>query len=389
MSYAHLRHVSAKLSPVAQMVLRTTSEEVLDSLAPPERAVGVASMEFQKYVVRHRHHITHLSLLIDDERYEGMIHVIPSLERLKSLDIRTSLGEIHTWLFGDEVCDRLETLSLVGSVVTVDHGKTFRNLKRLILVSGSFLNIDFHVGSFSKLEYVHLECHSLECSVAELPQSILMLRIAVPNCPPQVFTGVCCLNNIRHLSLDCCRLQYLPEALGHLKTLETLSVRGNYLTIFNDRGERDGEALPIHNMQNLRCLDISDNICMSLSEENVVFPESLQYLDVRSITSTYYEPGFFDSMVTPNLTCLYTTHLPSRRVIVERMQNLRKIVYAPPQRVFTAVERMIHLLNPDFPSAWPTPLLYGQHLPTTLEGLELFIEGLTMPFEDLVRYKDL
>jgi len=328
-------------------------------------------------------------LLLDDERYEGIVYVIPSLEKLRALDVRSSLGEIQTWWFGHDICDQLETMVLVASVVTIERDIGFSKLKRLILVSGTFLNIDFNEGAFESLEFVHLECHSLEMSIAELPQSIVMLRVSSPNCPPQLLMGICRLNNIRHLSLDNCRLSYVPVAIGELTTLETLSVRGNFLTIFNIHGERDGEAIPVSNLTSLRCLDISDNICMSLGIDSIRFPESLEYLDVRAITNTYYEPGFYDNMDTPSLKCLYTSRLPSRRHVVEFMQNLTKIVYASPQRSMTAIERMLLLIDPTFPSCSPQPLLYGQKLPTSMDGLDLYIEGLSMPFEDLLHYKDL
>jgi hypothetical protein len=236
-----------------------------------------------------------------------------------------------------------------------------------------------------------IEAHILKSTVMELPQTLTSLRFGVIMFPVHVLEPICTLTAIRHLSFEGCRLTYLPEPFGELTSLEKLSLRGNFLTMYNSYGERDGVMLPIRGLVNLQYLDLSGNTCLELGSPSIQLPDSLRVLDVRSSTETMYndDTGFYQGAPLDHLETLYTTHLPTHQDIQTSMQNLQTIVYASPDRVVSPLEMLTTTTLGPLPDAFPEPCQQaGIPIPCSLDGVSINL-GAPMAIRDVMVYADL
>lgn len=386
MSVAHLRHVADYLSPLSRATFRMLSPDLMESIAPSPMAVGIGSHEFFTYLLRHKTVITHLTIYIESH-IDGFIHMLPALERLEVLDIRASLDtELHIWTL--PYLTRLRQVCLLGTSVRFPVGE-YPHLESLRIISGTVAHLDFPPGHFPRLETVSIQAHVLKSSVTDLPKTITSLRFGVTLFPVHVLESICTLTAIRHLSFEGCRLTYLPEPFGELETLESLSLRGNFLTMYNSYGERDGVMLPIRGLVNLQYLDLSGNTCLELGSPSIHLPSSLRVLDVRSVTETMYNDDFYQGAPLENLETLYTTHLPTHEDIQSSMQHLETIVYASPDRVVSPLEILTTTTLGPLPDAFPEPCQQsGLGIPCSLDGVSITL-ATSMAIRDVMVYADL
>jgi Leucine-rich repeat (LRR) protein len=388
MSVAHLRHVADYLSPLSRATFRMLSPDLMESVAPSPHAVGVASHEFLAYLLRHKSVITHLTIYIESH-IDGFIHMLPALERLEVLDIRASLDtELYIWTL--PYLSRLRQVCLLGTSVRFPDG-VYPNLESLRIISGTVAQIDFPEGHMPRLDTLSIEAHVLKSTITDLPNTITRLRFGVTLFPIHVLESICTLTAIRHLSFEGCRLTYLPEPFGELETLESLSLRGNFLTMYNSYGERDGVMLPIRGLVNLQYLDLSGNTCLELGSPSIQLPDNLRVLDVRSLTETMYndDTAFYEGAPLDHLETLYTTHLPTRQDIQTSIQNLETIVYASPDRVVSPLEMLTTTTLGPLPDAFPEPCQQsGIPIPCSLDGVSINL-GAPMAIRDVMVYADL
>lgn len=383
---AHLRHVADHLDPLSRAAFRTLSPSLMESIAPSPTAMGVACPEFHQYLLRHKDIITNLTVLINDSKYEGIVHVIPSLQNLEMLDIRVTYGDIDLWPL-TYVSNTIRKIHIVAHRIRFPTRESWPTLETLRLFASSVVTVDFREGQFPTMTTLHIQGHVFTSVVNEMPENIESLQMSVATFPMEFLRGICFLKYIRHLSFDGSRLTYLPEQFGELKTLESLSLRGNFLTIYNSYGERDGCMLPLSHLENLKYLDISDNACLDLGSPSIELPDSLRVLDVRSCVEGYYNEPFFENSNLHSLEILYTSHLPTRQEIQSCMQNLQTIVYAHPE----PVKKPFHILES---LSLNTPLcrigsrIDGVRVPCTLDGVTIYMND-PMDVRDVVIYADL
>jgi hypothetical protein len=387
MSVAHLRHVADYLSPLSRATFRLLSPDLAECIAPSPHAVGVACHDFLAYLLRHKTVITHLTIYIDSH-IDGFIHMVPALERLEVLDIRTSLDtELYLWTL--PYLGRLREVCLLGTSVRFPEG-VYPNLESLRIVSGTVASLDLSQEHMPRLKTLSIEAHILKSTVMELPQTLTKVRFGVIMFPVFVLESICTLTRIRHLSFEGCRLTYLPEPFGELQSLESLSLRGNFLTMYNSYGERDGVMLPIRGLVNLQYLDLSGNTCLELGSPSIQLPDSLRVLDVRSLTETMYndDTAFYQGAPLDNLETLYTTHLPTHQEIQSSMQHLETIVYASPDRVVSPLEILTTATLEPLPDAFPEPCHSGIPIPCCLDGVSIHLDA-PMSIRDVMVYADL
>lgn len=381
----YLRHVADHLSPLSRATFRTAAPYLMESVAPSPRVEAVACLELEQYLVQWRDRITHLSILIDQQDQIRIVHVLPALSKLVSLDIRTPCGDLSLWCL--QYMPALESITVVANSIRLPECQ-YPNLKALRLVGVSSITMEFESDMFPVLDTLHLETHIIRHTRSNLSPSIQSLRLSAHVFPVSILSDVCLLPRIRHLSFEGCRLTYLPEAIGKLETLETLSLRGNFLTIYNDFGERDGYMLPIRDLHSLRSLDISDNVCMQLGSPSIDLPPSLEVLDVRSSTEAYYEEPFFNTSSLHGVETMYTSRLPSREDIQSSLQNLKTLVYAPPVAVRSPFQSMVELCTAAFPSLDRETGCCGVEIPSSIDGVHIYMDG-PMHLTDVMTYSDL
>jgi hypothetical protein len=288
-----------------------------------------------------------------------------------------------------EYIPRIESVTVVANAIGIPASR-YPSLRTLKLVAASSVSIEFLEGAFETLETLHIETHTLTQRMSEIPPSILSLRLSVHIFPVSVLPGICLLPKIRHLSFEGCRLTYLPEAIGQLQTLESLSLRGNFMTIYNDFGERDGCMLPIRDLHALRYLDISDNVCIELGSASINLPDGLEVLDVRSAVPSYYNEPFYMNANLNSLKNLVTSRLPSRDEIQVSLQNLEELVYAPPATVRTAFQSMVALCTLAFPEPGDHTSVSGVEIPSSIDGLRLLMNpNGHMHLTDVMTYSNL
>lgn len=377
-----LRHVADQLDPLTRTAFRTLSPDLMESVAPSPTAMGVACPEFHQYLLQHKDVITHLTVMIHG--YEGILHVIPSLEKLQFLDIRATV-DIDIWPIV-HAARTLKTLHVIAHSIRFPT-TTWPQLKALRLISSSVVTYNCRQDQFPVLESLSIEGHTFLATETDLPQTLVSFQMSVATFPIDILESICLLRQIRHLSFDGSRLTYLPESFGELETLESLSLRGNFMTIYNSYGERDGNMLNISRLSKLRVLDLSDNVCLELGNSSIQFPENLEVLDVRSCIDGYYNEPFFQNAYLPSLEVLYTKHLPSRDDIRSVMPNLKTIIYADPD----AVKKPMHVvstleLSTSIERAWPR--IKGIRVPCSLDGVTIYVDA-PMEIRDVMTYADL
>ena len=142
-----LRYVADHLDPLSRTALRTLSPDLMESVAPSPKAVGVACPEFHQYLLQHRDVITHLTVLIHG--YEGILHVIPSLEKIQFLDIRATV-DIDIWPIV-YACRTVETLHVIAHSIRFP-SVTWPTLKTLRLISSSVVVFECRQDQFPVLD---------------------------------------------------------------------------------------------------------------------------------------------------------------------------------------------------------------------------------------------
>jgi len=363
------------------------SPDLMESVAPSPHAVGVACPEFLAYLLRHKTVITHLTIYIDTY-IDRLVYMLPVLERLEVLDIRASLDtDLYLWTL--PYLSRLRQVCLLGTSIRFPNG-VYSTLESLRIISGTVVHIDFPEGHYPSLETVSIEAHIMKSTVTDLPKTITSLRFGVTLFPIHVLESICTLTRIRHLSFEGCRLTYLPEPFGELESLESLSLRGNFLTMYNAYGERDGVMLPIAGLTKLEYLDLSGNTCLELGSPSIQLPDSIRILDVRSSTeSMYNDDTFYDHAPLDSVETLYTTHLPTRQDIQSSMQHLETIVYASPDRSVSPLEILTTTTLGPLPEAFPGVCQQsGIPIPCSLDGVSITL-ATSMAIRDVMVYADL
>ncbi|MGA1564028.1 MAG: leucine-rich repeat domain-containing protein [Pontimonas sp.] len=376
-----LRHVADHLSPLSRATFRTLDPGLMDAVIPSPVVAGVAGEEFRRFMMRWRDRLTHVTILIDDDDYEGILDCIPSLQCLVSLDIRSAAAELNLWML-EHLPSLVSVQATADKIVVPDCD--LPNLQTMSLVAAFQLSVDFHASCLPRLRRLAVYAHTLNTHACDLPASLREVRVSAQQFPLVVFHNVFHLTGLRHLEITDSRLTYVPPEIAALRDLETLSLRGNFLTVFNSFGERDEFMLPIQSLDRLRELDLSDNVCVEVSNH---VPNSLEVLDVRGSPGCQYtiEP----TASLPNLRTLYCSALPTRAQLCDQLQNTMTVVYAPPSEkrtVYQAMLAMLHLRPVVSPFEHRKPL--GTEIPTTLDGLQIFLEGDMSP-DDIILYKDL
>jgi len=386
-----LRHIADYLNPLSRATFRTVSPVLAECVAPSPHVVGVACHELHKYLLRWKDEITHLSILFQDDACMELLWSLPALRRLVHLDMRFAIdeGALNVWFL--ECMPGLESLTIVAHAVTLPRCR-YPRLREMMLVATTHIHAAFEEDWFPMLETLHLEASLLSLPLGQLPQSLLTVRIVCVTVPISLLEALCVLQRIRHLALEGCRLTFLPEALGGLTTLETLSVAHNSMSVYNDFGERDGCMLRIHGLHNLRHLDVSGNICVELGPQSIQFPDGLQSLDVRSYSEAYYNDPFFDLASLDQLETLYTTKLPTREDFRQSLQNVKEVVYAPPRPRRMALHRiqeLCRLWNEALPSVWRNDMFDDAvDIPCSIDGVHLRLRG-PLHERDVPTYHDL
>lgn len=387
MADLYLRHVADYLTPPSRAMFRTVSPGLMQAVLPSPVVSGVASENLHHHILRWKEHITHLTILIDSEDSEGIIHTIPSLTKLEYLDIRSTIGDLNLWMI--KYLKGLHTVHLVANRIIFPESYMPR-LQTLRIVSGTSVVFSCKEGMLPALHTLEIWAHSLVTTACHLPESLEKAYFSVYTIPGVVMDSIARCKRLKHLGLEWCRLDRLPDSVGDMEQLLSLSLRGNYLTVYNQYGERDGYMLlPISNLKSLTHLDLSENVCLDLNPSSVMFPENLKILDVRGSSESYYNDHFFKGADLHQLEILYTSHLPDKETMANSMQNLQTMVYAPSDPVMTPFQTMIQLF--DLESSFPNdrlPRIMGREIPCLTDGLRLFLEGPMAP-EDCATYKDL
>lgn len=382
-----LRYVAEHLSPLSRTLFRTVHADLMDSVLPSNSIASIASPALHHHLLKWRHHIRELTILIESGDTEEIIHVIPSLEYLTVLDIRSTVGTLDLWML--QYLVNLETCHAVATVVKIPRC-LFPKLKTLRIVSGSESCVYIDQRTMPSLESLVIRTHKLTTGYCDLPKGLEHVTVSAHLLPTPFIESLYGGVSIKHLSFEWCRMTYLPHEFGRLEQLESLSMRGNFLTIFNEYGERDGCMLPISRLQNLRYLDLSDNVCLEMQSPSIQLPENIETLDVRGMCDSYYHEPFFDGGHLDGVQTLYTSKLPSKETIRNTFQNLRTIVYAPPEPMKNAFQTMIDLYRLDkSPRDMDTaPRIMGVRIPVETDDLALYLDGAMNP-DDCIRYKEL